>query len=79
MMKKVFFSLFAASMLATVAGCETTQANTAGVKDQEGEVITGSRIPRKGGGGAEAVQRGSGADYKAGQMERSSSGAMRGQ
>lgn len=69
-MKKALLSLFAASVLATVAGCEATpQASNAGVKDQEGEVITGSRIPRKGGSGADAVTRGSGADYKAGQTQ----------
>jgi hypothetical protein len=69
-MKKALLSLFAASVFATVAGCEATpQTNNAGVKDQEGEVITGSRIPRKGGSGADAVTRGSGADYKAGQTQ----------
>ena len=78
-MKKVLFPLFAASLFALLAGCETTQANTAGAKEPEGEIITGSRLPRKGGSGADSVQRGSGADYKQGQIERSSSGAMRGQ
>ena len=64
MMKKVFLSLFAASVLVALAGCETPKANNAGAKDQEGEVITGSRIPRKAGSGAEAVTRGSGADIE---------------
>jgi hypothetical protein len=68
-MKKALLSLFAVPVFAAVAGCETPQANNAGVKDQEGEVITGSRIPRKGGTGADAVTRGSGADYKQGQTQ----------
>ena len=69
-MKKALLSLFAASVFATVAGCETTQTNTAGAKaEPEGEVITGSRIPRKAGTGADAVTRGSGADYKSGQTQ----------
>lgn len=77
MMKKLFFPLVAASLFAMLAGCESTQANTGGVREQEGEIITGSRLPKKA-GGSEAVQRGSGADYKQGQIERPSGGAMRG-
>ena len=70
-MKKALLSLFAVSVFAAVAGCETPQTNAAGAKgaEPEGEVITGSRIPRKGGTGADAVTRGSGADYKQGQTQ----------
>jgi hypothetical protein len=64
-MKKAFvFALYAASVL--VAGCETPQtATTATTADKgEGEVITGSRIPRKAGSGAESVGTPSGDAYK---------------
>jgi len=64
-MKKAFvFALYAASVL--VAGCETPQtATTAASADKgEGEVITGSRIPRKAGSGAESVGTSSGDTYK---------------
>ena len=64
-MKKAFvFALYAASVL--VAGCETPQtATTAASADKgEGEVITGSRIPRKAGSGAESVGTTSGDAYK---------------
>ena len=69
-MKKALLSLFAVSLLAALAACETTpQTNNAAKAEPEGEVITGSRIPRKGGSGADAVTRGSGADYKSGQTQ----------
>ena len=63
-MKKVlFFALYAASVL--VAGCETTpQQATAAADRNEGEVITGSRIPRKAGSGAESVGTTSADAYK---------------
>ena len=64
-MKKAFvFALYAASVL--VAGCETPQtAITAATADKgEGEIITGSRIPRKAGSGAESVGTTSGDAYK---------------
>ena len=64
-MKKVLLcALYAASVL--VAGCETTpqQATTAAADKSEGEVITGSRIPRKAGSGAESVGTTSGDAYK---------------
>lgn len=65
-MKKAFvFALYAASVL--VAGCETPQTATtaATTADKgEGEIITGSRIPRKAGSGAESVGTTSGDAYK---------------
>jgi len=64
-MKKAFvFALYAASVL--VAGCEAPQtATTAATPDKgEGEIITGSRIPRKAGSGAESVGTTSGDAYK---------------
>jgi hypothetical protein len=75
-MKKalVLLSLFAASVLA--AGCETTQTNTTAEK-AEGEVITGSRIPRKGGSDG-AVGTMGGEAYKQGQIERAGSAGMKG-
>ena len=61
-MKKAFvFALYAASVL--VAGCETPQTATTADKG-EGEIITGSRIPRKAGSGAESVGTTSGDAYK---------------
>ena len=75
MKKALLLSLFAASVLA--AGCETTQTNTAAAKD-DGEVITGSRIPRKGGGSDGAVGTVGGEAYKQGQIERSGSSGMKG-
>jgi hypothetical protein len=69
-------SLFAASVLVT--GCETTQTNTTTAERNEGEVITGSRLPRKGGGSDGAVQGSSGEAYKSGQIERQGNGGMRG-
>jgi hypothetical protein len=75
-MKKVlFFAIYAASVL--VAGCQTTQ-NTASADQREGDVITGSRIPRRAGSGAESVGTMGGDAYKQGQIERSGSGGVRG-
>lgn len=52
MKKALLLTLLAASVLA--AGCESVPTNTSVGKD-EGEVITGSRIPRKDGGGSGSV------------------------
>jgi len=74
-MKKVLLlSVFAASVLA--AGCETTQTSAAAAKGDEGDVMTGSRIPRKGGSSDGAVQTTGREGYKQGQIERSSGGVM---
>ena len=75
-MKKAFLllTLFATCLFS--AGCETTQTNTAAAKS-EGEVITGSRIPRKGGSDG-AVGTVGGDAYKQGQIERSGNGGMKG-
>ena len=62
MKKALVFALYAASVL--VAGCETPQTATATADKGEGEVITGSRIPRKAGSGAESVGTTSGDAYK---------------
>jgi hypothetical protein len=75
MKKALLLSLFAASVLA--AGCETTQTNTAADKS-DADVITGSRIPRKGGGSDGAVGTMGGDAYKQGQIERSGSTGMKG-
>ena len=72
MKKALIFALYAASVL--VAGCETTQTATAAADKNEGDVITGSRIPRKGGSGAESVGTMGQDGYKQGQIERSGSG-----
>ena len=74
MKKALLLSLFAASVLA--AGCETTQTNTAASK-AEGDVITGSRIPRRGGSDGAAGTMG-GETYKQGQIERSGGTGMKG-
>ena len=75
-MKKVLFvAVYAASVL--VAGCETTQS-TAANDQREGEVITGSRIPHRGGSGSESVGTMGGDAYKQGQIDRSGNGGMRG-
>ena len=64
-MKKALLALFAVSVVATVSGCGTTnQATSASADKGEGEVITGSRIPRKAGSGAESVGTTSGDAYK---------------
>jgi hypothetical protein len=75
MKKALFFALYAASVL--VAGCETAKTTTAADRN-EGDVITGSRIPRKGGSGAESVGTMGQDAYKQGQIERSGSGGVRG-
>ena len=72
----LLFTLLAASVALT--GCETTQTNTTAADKGEGEVITGSRLPRKGGGSDGAVQGASGEAYKQGQIERQGNGGMRG-
>jgi hypothetical protein len=64
-MKKALFALLAVSVVATVSGCASTnQASSASADKNEGEVITGSRIPRKGGGSDAAVSTQGGGDYK---------------
>ena len=65
-MKKALIALFAVSVVATVSGCGTTsQASSASAdKGGDAEVITGSRIPRKGGGSDGAVSTQGGGDYK---------------
>jgi hypothetical protein len=65
-MKKALLALFAVSVVATVSGCGTTsQAGSASAdKGGDAEVITGSRIPRKGGGSDGAVSTQGGGDYK---------------
>jgi hypothetical protein len=60
-----------------VAGCETTQS-TAAADQREGDVITGSRIPRKAGSGSESVGSMGGDAYKQGQIDRSGQGGIRG-
>lgn len=70
MKNALLLSLLAASILAT--GCETPKTNTAADK-AEGEVITGSRLPRKG-GSADAVGTSSGEAYKRDQIEGGSTG-----
>jgi hypothetical protein len=63
MKKALLLALYAASVL--VAGCETTPQQTTAAADRgEGEVITGSRIPRKAGSGAESVGTMGGDVYK---------------
>ena len=63
-MKKALLALFAVSVAATVSGCATpNQASTASADKGEGEVITGSRIPRKG-GSSDAVSTQGAGDYK---------------
>ena len=65
-MNKALLALFAVSVVATVSGCGTTsQASSASAdKGGDAEVITGSRIPRKGGGSDGAVSTQGGGDYK---------------
>ena len=75
MNKKLVFSLLAASFLAT--GCATPEATTAGER-AEGDVITGSRIPRKGAENPSGVKVIEGGEYQRGQMEKPPTG-MRGQ
>ncbi len=74
MKKALILSMFAASVV--VAGCETPQTNAAAQK-AEGDVITGSRIPRKGGSDG-AVGTVGGEAYKQGQIERSGNTGMKG-
>jgi hypothetical protein len=76
-MKKalLLLTLFAASVLS--AGCETPQTNTAAAKE-DADVITGSRIPRRGGGSDGSVGTMGGDAYKQGQIERSGGTGMKG-
>ncbi len=63
-MKKALFALLAVSVVATVSGCGTTnQGSSASADKGDGEVITGSRIPHKGGSDG-AVSTQGGGDYK---------------
>jgi len=65
-MKKALLALFAVSVVATVSGCAATSQGSSASADKGGdaEVITGSRIPRKGGGSDGAVSTQGGGDYK---------------
>ena len=66
-MKKALLALFAVSVVATVSGCAATSQASSASADKGGdgaEVITGSRIPRKGGGSDGAVSTQGGGDYK---------------
>jgi hypothetical protein len=79
MKRALLLGLCAATVLA--AGCETTQTNTAAARSDpksDAEVITGSRIPRKGGGSDGAVGSMGGDAYKSGQIERSGGTGMKG-
>jgi hypothetical protein len=75
-MKKalLLLTLFAASVFS--AGCETAPTNTAASKE-DADVITGSRIPRRGGSDG-AVGTMGGDAYKQGQIERSGGTGMKG-
>ena len=53
MKKALLLVLIAGSVLA--AGCESTPANNTTARKDEGDVITGSRIPRKDGGSSGSV------------------------
>ena len=64
---KLVFCLLAASFLA--AGCATPEATTAGER-AEGDVITGSRIPRKGSENPSNVKVIEGGEYQRGQMDK---------
>jgi hypothetical protein len=75
MKKALLLGLYAATVLA--AGCEATPTSTAADKS-DAEVITGSRIPRKGGGSDGAVGSMGGDAYKSGQIERSGGTGMMG-
>jgi hypothetical protein len=74
MKKALLLALYAAALL---AGCETTPTTKAADKS-DAEVITGSRIPRKGGGSDGAVGSMGGDAYKSGQIERSGGTGMKG-
>lgn len=76
MKKALLLGLYAAMVL--VAGCETTETNTAAATKSDAEVITGSRLPRKGGGSDGAVGTMGGDAYKSGQIERSGGTGMKG-
>ena len=74
-MKKVL--LIALSLPSLLAACAVPQA-TGPADKNDGEVITGSRIPRKGGGSSDAVGSMGSGDYRQGQIERQGNGGMRG-
>jgi uncharacterized lipoprotein YajG len=72
-MKKILFSALAASFLA--AGCATEPqpvANAGAGPADEGEVLTGSRIPRKARVNAEGTKTITGQGYKTEQLGRGS-------
>ena len=76
MKKALLLTLLAASGL--VAGCATPQSPAPGpgaAAKTDADVITGSRIPRRG-GSSEAVGTMGGEAYKSGQIERSGTGGM---
>ena len=74
-MKKAL--LVALSIPTLLAACTGPIASGPADKN-DNEVMTGSRIPRKGGGSSDAVGSMGGGDYRSGQMERQGSGGMRG-
>jgi hypothetical protein len=76
MKKTLLLGLYVATVL--VAGCETTPTTSAPADKSDAEVITGSRIPRKGGGSDGAVGSMGGDAYKSGQIERSGGTGMKG-
>ena len=65
------------SLPSLLAACAAPQATGAADKS-DAEVITGSRIPRKGGGGSDSVGSMGGDAYRQGQIERSGTGGMPG-
>jgi hypothetical protein len=74
-MKNLILAALAASFLAM--GCTMPVTKAANEKAEEGEVLTGSRIPRKNtAGNAEGTSVVSGAGWKADQMNRSGDGTF---
>ena len=71
-MKNLILAALAASFLAMGCAEPMTKASKEGA--EEGEVLTGSRIPRKSAGNAESTSVVSGAGCKADQMNRSGDG-----
>lgn len=68
-MKNLILAALAVSF--TAVGCAVPQTKATNERAEEGEVLTGSRIPRKSAGNAESTSVVSGAGYKADQMNRS--------
>lgn len=70
-MKKAL--LVVSSLPALLIACSTPEGRGPVIKD-DGEVITGSRIPRKGGGSSYSVGTMGGGDYRQGGIDRQGSG-----